>query len=138
VRSRRIARTRKPISRQTEAGSLTFFLGCEERIGHVDEMFRRDADAGVGDLDDDGRPGAEVAGPHQDGEPAAGGHGVAGVGEQVQEHLPELPAVGENDRQVPSGLFSDRPAPLPVRRTVQQPDLHVHIRSFRTVFMRLR
>ena len=42
--------------REPEAGAL--LLGREERVEHLRELLLRDADAGVGDLDDD-RPGVE-------------------------------------------------------------------------------
>ena len=90
--------------RQAEAGAAADRLRREERIVDAREMLRRNAGAGVGDLDDAAiRPSTRV----DDRQPAAARHRVARVQEQVQEHLLQLvldaerpaPAIGDSSRR---------------------------------------
>ena len=72
--------------RQAEARAAADRLGREERIVDARQLLRRNAGAGVGDLGDH----AIAVDARRDRQPAAARHRVAGVEEQVQEHLLQL------------------------------------------------
>ena len=113
--------------RQPEAGALADFLGREERLEDLVDDVDRNAGAGVADVDPHvvGRRHALVGqplgfrrryirGPHR--EPAAIGHGVAGVDGEIDDHLLELRDV-DLDRpqiaavhQIELDLLADQPA----------------------------
>src|SRR5580704_14420379 len=84
---------RKPQPGAATVAGLGFVLGGEERIVDAGDVFLRDARAGVGDLYLHVVP---VAGC--DLECAAGGHGVFGVEEQVEENLLEFAGVAVDGR----------------------------------------
>src|SRR2546422_6373482 len=95
-----------PVHRgEAEAGALPDFLGREERLEQVCLGHLIHADAGVRDRQADVIAGGHAVTPldvllverdarRPDAQPAAAGHGVAGVDGEVQEHLLELPRVG--------------------------------------------
>ena len=74
---------------EAEARPLADLLGREERAEQLVQVLRRDAHALVLHGDDDVLLGAV----QRDGDGAAVGHRVLGVGEQVGEHLDDLVAV---------------------------------------------
>jgi hypothetical protein len=79
---------------QSEAGAAEF-LGREERLEDVEQRVLRNADAGVGDSEMNGRNGSGVAVADRirdgtDFEAAAVRHGVMSVDDEIREYLPEL------------------------------------------------
>ena len=97
--------------RQAEAGALADLLGGEERLEDLLQHVRRDAGAGVLDLDQHvvGRRqfaigeglallGRDVAGAHR--QVAAGRHRVARVDRQIDDHLLELADIDLDRPQV--------------------------------------
>jgi hypothetical protein len=100
--------------RQAEAGALTDRLGGEERLEDPGPGRRLHADAGVADRQHHvpAGAGAELGGGvglveldvgGLDGQPAAVGHGVAGVDHQVHQHLLELAGIGVDPAEVGRG-----------------------------------
>src|SRR6266545_585530 len=81
--------------RQPQSRALPFWFGGKKCLHHLREMLRSNAHASVRKLDHDGG-GACIERPcrHAEGQRTALGHSVAGVGEQIEEHLPQLLAVG--------------------------------------------
>ena len=68
---------------EAQAGAAAGGFGGEERIEDAVQIFARNADAGVGDFHFHGAVVRRCA--HF--EHAAGGHGVARIHEEIQEHL---------------------------------------------------
>ena len=104
--------------RQPQAGAL--LAGGEERFAHRGEHVRRDPGAGVGDLHHDlASVPAAVHGVGAEPEPAAGGHGVERVGDQLEHRLLQLHRVHPYLREVRRQLHRqlDRRARASARRT---------------------
>ena len=102
-----------PADRQPQPRPLALLLGGEERVHDPGQVLGRDAHPGVRELDPHGGPAVvQRAGAGAQRQGAALRHGVAGVGEQVQEHLPQLLPVGVDGRHVRGELLHDGDLPL--------------------------
>ena len=116
---------------QAQAGALAHLLGGEERLEHLVQVLRRDADAGVGHLDQHivarrhHRVGLHhrIVRPHlagADGQHAAVArrrvHGIARVDRHVDDHLLQLTLVHLDHAQVAAvghlqlDVLADQPA----------------------------
>ena len=99
---------------QTQPGALALLFRGEEWLHHLRQVFRRNAQAGVGKLDRYRRPNVILeAGGYAQGQRTAVGHGVARVREQVEEDLPQDLAVGLDHRYVRGEFLHDRDVTAP-------------------------
>ena len=78
--------------RQAQARALARLLGGEKRVEDILEVLLGDADSGIAKFDPDLR-GVVSLGANP--ELSAPGHGLNGVGNQVQKHLPQGILVGK-------------------------------------------
>ena len=90
-----------PADGQPQPRPLALLLGGEERLEHRGQVFGgMPTPVSATSMHHGRRRRPAVAGPDPGDQPPAVGHGVGGVGEQVQEHLPQVLPVGVDGRHV--------------------------------------
>ena len=89
--------------RKAEARAVADALCRKERVEYLCQIFRRNALAGIRDLNDDL---ILAKGQRPKFDRAAGLHRIAGIEDKVREHLLELPAICVNGRER-LGIFLD-------------------------------